>query len=200
MGVEDSPQGFFNDYYFGPDGKLNNVIIKPEPDHFYQTDKEGKVSELNGPQLTPYMSAQYFYTSALLSQQDGHQLNEVVIKGQSVKKSGVIAPYVPWNASMGEAGIQMSFPIEGLFPGLRAYQTVISILNLVEKPLLSQKNDRLKGGKQNARDKGLTGYPKSFKDWLHHRSQDEGVLEDYTIPEIKELWKEWNDAGKPDRK
>lgn len=113
------------------------------------------------------MSAQYVQTSSLLLSQDGNQLNEVVIKGKRLKSSSVIAPYVPWNASMGEAGIQMSFPIEGLFPGLKAFSTVSSILALANKPLISQKSDRLKGGKQNARDKELTGYPKSFKDWLH---------------------------------
>lgn len=104
---------------------------------------------------------------------------------------------------MGEVGLRSSFPVESLlFSQFHLLNTAMSVFNIMKmsKPLLSNQTGKLKGGKQNSRDKGLTGYPKSFKDWLHHRSQDEGMLEDYTIPEIKELWKEWNDAGKPDRK
>ncbi len=146
MSVQDGPQGFFNDYNFGPDGKLDNVVIKPGPDHFYQTDKDGNTSELNGNQLSPGMSAQYLYASTLLSQ-DGTDLNEVVIKGKKHPTSSVIAPYVPWTASMGEAGIEMSFPIEGLFPALRAFSAVSSIFDLVSKPVLTKKS-----GKDKAND------------------------------------------------
>lgn len=71
----DVPVGIRNDYNFGPDGKLDNVVIKPGPDHFYQTDKDGKTSELNGNQLTPEMSAQYLKKNAEL----GTNLEEVAI-------------------------------------------------------------------------------------------------------------------------
>jgi len=92
------------------------------------------------------MSAQYLYAGSLLAP-EGVQLNEVVIKGKKQVDAYTIAPYVPWNATRIEAGIEMSFPIEGLFPGTRAFSAVSSIFDLVNKPLLTKKS-----GKHKAND------------------------------------------------
>ena len=47
-------------------------------------------------------------------------------------------------------------------------------------------------------DRGTKKYPKVFRNWLHKRKQDEKRTIDYTPKEIKELYQEWLDLGKPD--
>lgn len=178
MATEEAREGLFNNYIFGPDGKLDDVIIKPGPDHFYQKDKNGKTTELNGGQLNADMAAQYLYASSLLSQ-DGTQLNEVVIKGKKPKSTAVISPFVPWTASMGEAGIQSSFPFESLlFSEFRLLNAAISVSNIMDmsKPLLSQKanksDDELPEGFKETKEFGKQHGQKVYQKGNKYYSKD----------------------------
>ena len=53
-----------------------------------------------------------------------------------------------------------------------------------------------KGGKQNTRDQGLSGYPKVFQRWFHRLWKQKGDP-DSTPKKIKEAYEEWKRLGKP---
>ena len=65
-------------------------------------------------------------------------------------------------------------------------------------------NDRLlvhgkfRGGKQNRRDPGLSGYPKTFKRWFHRKWKESGGPQHTPNKEIKKAYSEWLKQGKPD--
>jgi hypothetical protein len=86
--------------------------------------------------------------------------------------------------------------------GNGAYRPVVN-----NRPVLSpsrvlnvrEKGDRMKGKDRNS---GLSGYPKVFKRWLHDQKQqaNKGAQENYDNDEIEELYKEWNQSGRPESK
>ncbi|WP_414692277.1 RHS repeat-associated core domain-containing protein [Pedobacter sp. CFBP9032] len=67
--------GFYNDYQYGQDGKLQTVVINDLPDRFYQVNSTGGVDQLQYGQLTTDMKIQYGIKSAEL----GINLGEVSI-------------------------------------------------------------------------------------------------------------------------
>ncbi len=50
--------GFYNDYQYGQDGKLQMVVINDLPDRFYQVNSSGGVDQLQYNQLTTDMKTQ----------------------------------------------------------------------------------------------------------------------------------------------
>ncbi|WP_254070993.1 hypothetical protein [Pedobacter sp. L105] len=149
MSVDDRPVRVENDYHFDPNGQLNEVIFKPGPDRFYQTDGNGQTSELSSSQLTPGMSAQYLRFSALLPpSEDGIQLQEVGVVGQ--KPTYKIQPIV------------MEFPLYAEGSGLlsripRLFELGIDIMRGQEN--LSQLIVYMKGERNQAGSAGGTNNP-----------------------------------------
>lgn len=81
-------EGFYNDYLYDKDGKLNMVVVNDQPDRFFQIDDKGVVNQLNNNQLTPSMTGQYLAKSAEL----GVNLETVSITGTSRQGTSIALP------------------------------------------------------------------------------------------------------------
>ena len=53
-----------------------------------------------------------------------------------------------------------------------------------------------KGGKQTVRDKTINSFPKEFQRWFEREYKQKGDA-DRTYKEIKEIFDDWIDMGKP---
>lgn len=57
-----------------------------------------------------------------------------------------------------------------------------------------EKGQKKKPGKKGRRDKGLSGYPRKFKDWFHRKWKRPGDP-DSSPSEIREAYEDWKNWG-----
>ncbi|WP_316829096.1 RHS repeat-associated core domain-containing protein [Pedobacter miscanthi] len=97
--------GFYNDYQYGRDGKLQMVVINDLPDRFYQVNNTGGVDQLQYRQLTADMKTQYGIKSAEL----GTNLGSVTI--ESTKSNTIPLVLSPPSGTMRLPRIPPPHPI-----------------------------------------------------------------------------------------
>ncbi|NTE04328.1 RHS repeat-associated core domain-containing protein [Agrobacterium tumefaciens] len=145
--------GFYNDYQYGQDGKLQTVVINDLPDRFYQVNSTGGVDQLQYGQLTADMKIQYGIKSAELGGEGGIQLGDITINGKKFQRP---SPYDPKNVSIPITvptlgpGLGLVLP-EKLIPGTR---NVIMVANIIGFALESIQNVNY-----TPAPKELTGFP-----------------------------------------
>jgi RHS repeat-associated protein len=151
--------GFYNDYQYGQDGKLQMVVINDLPDRFYQVNSTGGVDQLQYNQLTADMKTQYGIKSAEL----GTNLGTVTVSAKS-NTNALALPPMTLQTMTPEIRRAFRSDFEGALsrftPLGRAIALVNSLLEITNKPLKFEtpigKVSRVSAGEiKKLKDKGF---------------------------------------------